>query len=156
MPNPSDHLQELHAAKVFIDVPVAWGEMDALGHVNNVVYYRYLESSRVEYLRRVGHGRLRNDGTSVPGAAGFILQSAQCRFRVPLEYPDTVRVTARAIRLDDDRFTLTHAVVSLSRNAVAALGESVIVTYDYSEKRKMQMPDELRAAILSLDAVRQA
>lgn len=29
---------------------VAWGDMDAFGHVNNVIYYRYIESARLYYL----------------------------------------------------------------------------------------------------------
>ncbi|HLP84719.1 MAG TPA: acyl-CoA thioesterase, partial [Phycisphaerales bacterium] len=41
----------LTASRVTIEIPVAWGEMDALGHVNNVVYFRYLESSRIAFIR---------------------------------------------------------------------------------------------------------
>ncbi len=150
-----DHLGELSLAKVFLDIPVAWGEMDALGHVNNVAYFRYLESGRVEYARRVGHGRIGNSagGPSTPAQAGLILQSAHARFRVPLEYPDTVRVTSRTVKVEADRFTLTHAVVSLSRNVVAAIGESVIVTYDYTKNSKMPMPETLRRTIMEIDGV---
>lgn len=151
MPERNDHLHELTRAKVFLDIPVAWGEMDALGHVNNVVYFRYLESSRVEYIRRIGHGRLRNDGSNATNQVGFILQSAQARFRVPLEYPDTVRVTSRAVRVETDRFTLTHVVMSTTRSVVAAIGESVIVTYDYAAKAKMPMSESVRRGILEID-----
>ena len=39
---------------VSVTIPVAWGEMDAFGHVNNVIYARWIESARVEYSRRIG------------------------------------------------------------------------------------------------------
>ena len=39
---------------VVFQSPVAWGEMDALGHVNNIIYFRYFESARMEYLRQIG------------------------------------------------------------------------------------------------------
>ena len=141
-------------ARVFIDIPVAWGEMDALGHVNNVPYFRYLESARVEYLRRLGFGRvsggagLEADPRGAAGnGVGFILQSVQCRFRRPVVYPDTLRVTARCVEIGEDRFTLTHAIISTAQNEVAALGQGTIVCYDYAAKGKVSVPRELREAI---------
>lgn len=135
-------------APVTLSIPVAWGEMDALGHVNNVAYFRYLESSRVEYLRRLGFGRL--PGGTTPGI-GFILQSAQCRFRRPVVYPDTLRVTARCTQIATDRFTLSHEIISTTLNDTAALGQGTIVCYDYAKAAKVAIPPELRAAIESLE-----
>lgn len=122
--------------------------MDALGHVNNVAYFRYLESSRVEYLRRLGFGRL--PGGATPGI-GFILQSAQCRFRRPVVYPDTLRVTARCTEVGTDRFTLSHEIISTTLNDTAALGQGTIVCYDYAKAAKVTLPAELLAAIESLE-----
>jgi len=132
---------------VTIEIPLAWGEMDALGHVNNVVYFRYLESSRVAYIDRLNWGR----GTLAAEGVGFILQSVQARFRRPLVYPDTVRVTARLAELESDRFTLEHEVISTALGDVAALGRGTIVTYDYGKQSKAPMPDRLRQAILTLE-----
>ncbi|MFO0831138.1 MAG: thioesterase family protein [Phycisphaerales bacterium] len=131
-----------------MDIPVAWGEMDALGHVNNVAYFRYLESSRVEYLRRLGFGRLKANTSGL----GFILQSAQCRFRRPVVYPDTLRVTARCTDIGEDRFTLTHEIISTAQNEVAAVGAGTIVCYDYAAASKVAVPLELREAITRLES----
>lgn len=35
-------------------MPIRWGDMDAMGHVNNTVYFQYLEQARIEWLRRLG------------------------------------------------------------------------------------------------------
>jgi acyl-CoA thioester hydrolase len=149
-----------------LDVPVQWGEMDALGHVNNVVFFRYLESARVAFVRVVASACRAEgmDSTStrepeglrslreVEGV-GFILQHAQCRFRRPLFFPDTVRISTRITSIDADRFTLEHDVLSLGTGDVVAIGSGVIVTYDYERGAKVPIPARLRA---ELDAYRSA
>src|SRR5438132_11822371 len=103
---------------VVVENPVVWGEMDSYRHVNNVVYFRYLENARLEYFRRLGWFEYEKE-TGV----GPILAATQCRFRKPLTYPDTVWVTARVVSIQSDRFHLEHRVVSKRLNAVAAEGE---------------------------------
>jgi acyl-CoA thioester hydrolase len=122
---------------VIIDVPVAWGEMDAFGHVNNIVYFRYFESARIAYLDAIG---FRGDD----GGSGPILASTHCRFRLPLEYPDVVRVGARATDISDDRFAMEYRVVSTRHAALAAEGGGVIVAYDYGVGAKTRIPDAVR------------
>lgn len=138
----------LAASAVTIEIPVAWGEMDALGHVNNVVYFRYLESSRIAFIRSLALDDVRSvkiDGVRV----GFILQGVQCRFRRPVVFPDTLRVTARLVKVDADRFTLAHEVISTAQQAVAAVGEGTIVTYDYENANKVTIPASLRERLVS-------
>lgn len=143
-----------------LDVPVQWGEMDALGHVNNVVFFRYLESARIAFVREVARVCSERASTQPTGpepeaarslreveGVGFILQHAQCRFRRPLFFPDTVRITTRVVLVSDDRFSLEHDVVSLRTGEVAAIGSGVIVTYDYAIGKKVPIPARLWAAL---------
>ena len=126
--------------------PVAWGEMDALGHVNNVAYFRYMESARVAFLVRLGIDRLR-----MSTGVGVILQSAQCRFRRPVVYPDTLLISSRVTAIEADRFTLEHEMTSKALGEVAAIGHGIIVAYDYAGGRKVPLPadwgEALRAAM---------
>jgi acyl-CoA thioester hydrolase len=128
-----------------IEIPIAWGEMDALGHVNNVVYFRYFESARIDFLRKAGCSQLRaSDGI------GFILQSMEARFRMPLVFPDTIVVGTKLVAIEDDRFTLAHSVRSTTHGqtqGVAAVGRGTIVTYDYAAGRKVAIPSTIREAI---------
>jgi acyl-CoA thioester hydrolase len=103
----------LEGYAVTIDVPVAWGEMDAFGHVNNVVYFRWFESARIAWLFRVGFGGDTHEGV------GPILASTHCRFRLPLAWPDTVRAGARATDVSEDRFTMEYRIVSIAQDALA-------------------------------------
>jgi acyl-CoA thioester hydrolase len=75
---------------------------------------------------------------------GFILQNVNCRFRRPVEFPDTLKVTSRLISIETDRFTLEHEVISEKLSDVAALGAGTIVVYDYPNARKTDMPAEMR------------
>ncbi len=129
-----------------IELPLAWGEMDAFGHVNNAVYFKYFESARIEYFRQI-HFPEHMKSTGV----GPILASTSCRFRKPLAYPDRVTVGARVTQLDTDRFTMLYRVVSHELGAVAADGEGLIVSYNYRTAEKVPVPEVIRARILAMD-----
>lgn len=131
---------------VVIETPVAWGEMDAMGHVNNIIYFRYFESARIAYLGRVGFlEEMEQNGV------GPILASTSCKFIKPLAYPDTIWIGARAETLGADRFVMRYRVVSGSLEQVVAEGEGLIVAYDYREKRKGVLPDTVRHKIEKLE-----
>src|SRR5688572_9196703 len=103
---------------VVIEIPVAWGDMDSFQHVNNAVYFRYIESARVEYFQKLGLWDLMQE-TSV----GPILGSINCRFRKPLVYPDTASVATRVSKVESDRFTMETVVVSHKHEHIAAESE---------------------------------
>jgi acyl-CoA thioester hydrolase len=139
-------MEELLAGyPVCTEVPVSWGDMDALGHVNNVVYIRWLENGRVAYLAGLGEeGFLANSGV------GPILASINCRFKAPVTYPDSVIIGTRVSELGADRLTFRHRIVSRSLGRVVAEGEGVMVSYDYSRGSKAPLPDAVRAAVEQL------
>ena len=132
---------------VILQIPVAWGEMDAFQHVNNIVYLRYAESARIAYLERTGLG-----GALQNGGIGPILGSIHCRFKFPLTYPDTAHVGTRVSEVGADRFTMLFRIVSERHGRIAAEGDSVIVAYDYRIGRKAPLPDAIRAAIEILES----
>jgi acyl-CoA thioester hydrolase len=131
---------------VIITLPVAWGEMDAFGHVNNIIFFRYFESARIAYLDAIGFR-----GDAGAGGVGPILASTQCRFRRPLAYPDTLRVGARSTEVGSDRFTMAYVIVSEALGEAAAEGGGVIVAYDYASGRKTMLPDDVRLRIADLE-----
>jgi len=131
---------------IVVTMPVAWGDLDALGHVNNTVYFRRFEDARIAYLAAIElTGDLRD------GGVGPILASTHCRFRRPVEFPDTVRTGARVSEVADDRFTMEYRIVSERLGEVAAEGGGVVVSYDYGAKAKAPLPDRVRDAIRRLE-----
>ena len=131
---------------VVIEIPVAWGEMDAYGHVNNIVYFRYFESARIAYFLKLESPDFVNRNPLGP-----ILASTSCRFRTPLSFPDRLSVGARIARVDEDRFIMFYAAHSHSLQKIAAEGEGTIVCFDYRENRKTPLPAELRRKISELE-----
>ena len=73
--------------RVILTLPVQWGDQDAMQHVNNVVYFRWCESARIEYFGRIGLGDRRK-----ADHVGPILASIKCDFRRQLNFPDTIRI----------------------------------------------------------------
>ncbi|MFN8057985.1 MAG: thioesterase family protein [Vicinamibacterales bacterium] len=141
-------MTHLDAFPVVIDLAVAWGEMDAYRHVNNIVYFRYFESARIAYFRRIAFSGVE------PGGVGPILHSTACRFRIPLTFPDTITVGARVVALHADRFTMAYRVVSHRHGAVAADGEGVIVAFRHDVGAKAALPADVHAAIVDLEATK--
>lgn len=137
----------LEGYPVVVEIPVAWGEMDAYGHVNNISYFRYFETARMTYFQRLNAPEFMDRDPLGP-----ILASTSCRFRAPLEFPDQLSVGARVARVDTDRFVMFYAVYSRRRDTIAAEGEGTIVCFDYRENRKAPLPEELKRKIAGLEA----
>ena len=127
---------------VCVEIPVAWGEMDAFGHVNNIVYFRYFESARIACFERMGYTALARDT-----GRGPILAWTDCRFRVPLTYPDTLTAGTGISEAGEDRFVMDYAVFSHGHGAVAAEGQGRIVSFDYRAGSKTPLPEPIAAAL---------
>jgi acyl-CoA thioester hydrolase len=139
-------VQSLDGYPVVIKVPVRWGDMDAFQHVNNIVYFQYFESVRIEYFERIhAMDHLRETGV------GPILASTQCRFRFPVTYPDTLLVGAKVTDLGEDRFTHRYLAVSQIHEKVAAEGDGVVVTFNYRTNQKAPIPAQIRQRIYGLE-----
>lgn len=130
---------------VIITVPLHWGDQDAFGHVNNVIYLRWCETARVEYLIKVGLWNVAEEGI------GPILASFTCDYRRPLNFPDTVHVGARVTRIGSSSFRMEHRVISTVLDAVAADAHSTIVVFDYRRNKSVPVPEQLRRAIERLE-----
>lgn len=131
---------------VVIELPVQWGEMDAYGHVNNTVLFRYFESARMAYFQRCGF-----TGSYERDKIGAILHSTSCRFRRPLFCPDTALVGTRVGDVGEDRVTMEYRVVSRTQNETVAEGSAIIVSYDYNRACKAPLPPAVRAAIATIE-----
>lgn len=141
--------ERLRDFPVRIQIPVAWGEMDAFQHINNVVYFRYFESARIAYFDAIEMMNVM-ETTGV----GPILAETRCRFRIPLTFPDTVMVGARVRELARQGFTMHYAVASRRHGKLAAEGEGRIVTIDYAGGGKADLPEVVRERILALEGER--
>jgi acyl-CoA thioester hydrolase len=132
---------------VLLDWPVQWADQDAFGHVNNVTYFRWFESARVDYFRHLGLAKLHGEADYGP-----ILAHAACNFRRQIEFPDTVRIGTRATHIGRTSLKLEHALWRTPQELVlAADGSSTVVLFDYKNQRPIPVPDDVRRSIEQLE-----
>jgi acyl-CoA thioester hydrolase len=118
-----------------VSFPMHWGEMDAFQHLNNTVFFRYFETGRSHFFSEMMVER------NLSGI-GPILGSTSCKFVQPIEFPDTITVGTRLKSTGTTSFVLEHAIFS-EKKGLAAIGEAVIVMYDYNQKAKVALPDRI-------------
>lgn len=122
--------------------------MDSLGHVNNVIYFRYAESGRIAYFDAVGAASgLGGDGE------GPILADIQCSFLGQLRYPAQLEIGTRTAKLGTKSFTIEAAMFLAGEDAPVATSRAVVVWFDYTNQRTAPLPDALRQRVLELEAV---
>jgi len=122
-------------------VPMRWGEMDALGHMNNVSYFRYFEQARISWF-----DSLKIDYR--PGSEGPILGSITCRYVRPAVYPVELELTSYVGRPGRSSFAMYHELFRADDPATLyAEAEAVMVWIDISEGRSRPLPDWMRAEL---------
>ncbi|MFP4212955.1 MAG: acyl-CoA thioesterase [Desulfohalobiaceae bacterium] len=131
---------------VRIELPVLWGDMDAFQHVNNIRFFRYFESARIEYMQRIQLDRERQ-----ASGIGPILASTSCKYLVPLTFPDTIDIGCRTVVLRRSELEQEYLLVSRKLDKPAALGTAKIVGYDYSQLQRADFPDAILEQIQELD-----
>jgi acyl-CoA thioester hydrolase len=115
-----------------------WGDMDALGHLNNTMYFRYLEQARISWFDSIGA-----DYRTL--AEGPILGSIACRFILPAVYPADLDVTLLAGPPRRSAFSLYSEVREHESPAsVYARAEAVMVWIDLKDRKSRPLPDWIR------------
>lgn len=142
-------MKKLDDFPVITKLPVQWGDQDALGHVNNVVFFRWWESARIDYCRAIG--LMRNDSSL---AIGTVLAAMQCDFRRQLTYPDAVQIGSRLARVGNSSIRIEHRLISIAQDKIAAEAVSTIVAFDFEQQVSLSVPAHMRAAMRSLEGER--
>ncbi|MGL5359610.1 MAG: acyl-CoA thioesterase [Shewanella sp.] len=127
---------------IITTIPVAWGEMDALQHVNNVVYFRYFETARIDFFNR-----LFPLDTLYQSGIGPVISENQARYKRPVTFPDTLLVSVSISDIQSDRFTMHYQAFSERQQAVTTLGTSVAVMFNFKTGQKAELPSELLAIL---------
>lgn len=127
---------------VVTEIPVAWGEMDALNHVNNAVYFRYFETARLDFFK---HVELMEEMAVTK--VGPVLGDTYCKYRLPVTYPDTLLVGSKVTDVQEDRFTMEYTIVSKKQGKVTTTGTATIVMFDFASNQKALLSIRLHNAI---------
>jgi acyl-CoA thioester hydrolase len=143
-PLPDDVREALSDFIVVTTIPVQWGDQDAFGHVNNVVYFRWFESARIDLLAEFPSS-MKMASTGI----GPILASIKCDYRLQVIFPDTVHIGSRVSHIGRTSFHVVHSVYSQQQRKLVAEGDSVLVVFDYELQRPTRVPQVLRDQLVS-------
>lgn len=127
---------------IILEQNVAWGDMDAFGHVNNVMYYRYIESSRILYFQ---HLKTYQQGVLT------VIASNQCKYLKPVFYPDVLKVAARVDELRNSAVRMHYVLYSEAQKEIVATAEAVVVFVDPVEMKKTFIPKQIRESIIQFE-----
>lgn len=121
-------------------IPIRWGDMDAYGHVNNTVYFRYMEQARVEWLDEMKIAVR-------PGADGPVIINASCTFLVPLTYPGVVEVKTFTGAPGRSSFPTYVEMRIEGEDTIVAEGAAKVVWMDTRTGKSVSLPEQVRAAL---------
>jgi len=122
-------------------IPIRWGDMDAMGHVNNTIYFRYFEIVRIDWFERIGC-------TPDPQGEGPVIVNAFCNFIRQLEFPGDI--LARHYVTNPGRSSFdTYITLERTDDAgtIYAEGGSKTVWTDFKARKSAPLPDWLRALV---------
>jgi acyl-CoA thioester hydrolase len=122
-------------------IPIRWGDMDAMSHVNNTIYFRYLETCRIDWLHSIGCA-------PDPRGEGPVIANAFCNFYQQLEYPGEVLV--KMYVSDPGRTTFeTWGTMELNSQpgVIHAAGGATTIWVDFPSKKAKPLPDWMRQLV---------
>jgi acyl-CoA thioester hydrolase len=124
-----------------VDIPLRWGDMDAMSHLNNVIYFRLMEEARIRWFQQFGFATL-------PTGEAPILAHVSCDFVRAMTYPGTAIVRQIVTRVGRSSVEMSLSIEKDGEPGVTyATGRSVIVWYDYGTGKSMPWPEAVREAI---------
>jgi acyl-CoA thioester hydrolase len=124
------------------EVEVRWGDMDSMRHVNNTVYFTYLESARIALLRKIGIKGILGGDTEGP-----TLVATSCDFKQPVVYPAIIDVGVRVEAIGRRSFRMSYGLFLHDTEELIASAGSVNAWIDYAAGSAVEIPDQLRAAL---------
>ena len=131
-----------HKKLVFtMRMPIRWGDMDAMGHVNNTLYFRYLEVARIEWFQSIGCA-------VNPQGEGPLIVNAFCNFYKQFEYPGDVLMKMYASDPGRSSFETWGTMERVDLPGVIhAAGGATTVWVDFPAQKSLPLPDWLRQVV---------
>ncbi|MGL6071956.1 acyl-CoA thioesterase [Craterilacuibacter sp.] len=119
-------------------IVMRWGDMDAIGHLNNAVYFRYLEQIRIDWLEEAGF-------PITPDGIGPVIAHTACHFKREIAYPNTLHISIELEHLGRSSLKLRHRFFCAEdRDTVYAVGEVTLVWVDYRQGKSVPIPQAIR------------
>ncbi len=128
-------------------LPVLWGDMDAFGHINNVMYFRYFEQARVNWLTEELNLQ---ESVSPEGKYGPVVMTASCEYLSPIEFPSVIKIKLLTASPGNSSFDLFYEIWDNEKpDTLYTKGHTKMVWIDRINVKSESIPDFLREKLLS-------
>ncbi len=128
--------------KYTTEIEVRFSDIDAYGHVNNAVYFTYLETARVKFFKE------HLEHLMLEGVL-FLIVKAECEYKKPIGLSDTVLITIGVENIGNSSFTLTYKVHD-QNSQIFALGKTVVVSFDAKNQKPIKIPEKFLELLSTL------
>lgn len=125
----------------FLSLQSRWADMDAYGHINNMVFYSYIDTAVTEYLIRAG-----GHDKDAADAIGLVVESG-CKYFHPIAFPSIVHCGVRVAKLGRSSVRYEVGMFADDNSEAAALGFFVHVFVDRETMRPTATPTNIRQAL---------
>ena len=126
-------------------IPVLWGDMDGFGHVNNIIYLKWCDTSRIELFRSIWEYKIGNmEEVLERGCTGPILANFKMDYKHPVKYPDEIEIQTYLTHIGNSSMGIGHELFSNNNDKLVAKASSVIVMVNYISNDKVIIGDKDR------------
>jgi len=122
-----------------IQFAIRWGDMDSLGHVNNIMYFRYFEQIRLEWYESMGFASLEET------QEGMLIVDNHAEYLKPLVYPAHIHVHMAGHSPGRSSFVSTYTITS--GDTLFTRGSSKVVWVNRLEGKSTTLPDSVRSLL---------
>ncbi len=124
-----------------MQIPIRWGDMDAMGHLNNASYFRYLETIRIDWFRAIGC-------IPDPQGEGPVIVNVFCNFYKQLEYPGDVLLKMYASEPARTTFETWGTMERVDRPGVIhAAGGATTIWVNFPSQKAVALPGWIRQIV---------
>ena len=122
-------------------IPLRWGDMDAMGHVNNTMYFRYMEQARIGWFDALIPEQEAWKET------GIVIANASCNYKRPMVYPGLVEVKLFVGPPGGSSVPTYYEMHLEGALHLYADGAAVVVFIDLSKQKPLRIPEGIRARL---------
>lgn len=124
-----------------ISLRIDWSELDIFGHVNNVAFNKYAQAARLNYVDMIGLMEFHKTQN-----IGFMVAETYCQFKKELLFPGNIHIQTRIDFVKNTSFALQHTMTN-DLGELVAIARDVLVVFDFNEKGKCLIPEEIKEKI---------
>lgn len=127
-----------------VEINVHWGDQDALGHVNNTIFFRYFETARIHMFNESGIW-----SAFEKNKLYVVLAKIECNFLRSIHFPETVIAQCGIVVIGNSSITIEHQIFTKSNGQLVATGQGIVVCADPIAQKSVKIPEEIKQIVLN-------